>query len=261
MVQHGHATLSIVRQCDLLSISRSGLYHAPKSEPAINHVLMREIDLTFTEWPFPGVRQMRSCWRLPGYSVAIKCVRRLMRLMGLMPIYQKTSVPHPEHRRYPYLLRDLTITGPNQVRCSDITSLPMRKGFLYLVAIMVRHSRKVLSRRLSNTMDADFCIAALEEALAKHGKPAIFNTDQGSRFTSFAFTNVLRENEIRISMNGRAASWTTCLSNASGGRSNMRRSIFTPMKAVRRPVPASASGLSFIIRPGHTAVRQVQLPT
>ena len=119
-----------------------------------------------------------------------------MRLMGLMSIYQKpgTSTPHPEHKRYPYLLRGLRITGPNQVWCSDITYIPMRKGFLYLVAIMDRHSRKVLSWRLSNTMDTDFCVAALEEALAKHGKPDIFNTDQGSQFTSFAFTNALREN-------------------------------------------------------------------
>ena len=128
-----------------------------------------------------------------------------MRLMGLMPIYQKprTSIPHLAHKRYPYLLRDLNITGPNQVWCADITYIHMRKGFLYLVAIMDWHSRKVLSWRLSNTMDADFCVAALEEALAKNGKPDIFNTDQGSQFTSFAFTNVLRENGIRISMDGR----------------------------------------------------------
>ena len=128
-----------------------------------------------------------------------------MRLMGLMPIYQKprTSIPHPEHKRYPYLLRDLNITGPNQVWCADITYIHMRKGFLYLVAIMDWHSRKVLSWRLSNTMDADFCVAALEEALAKNGKPDIFNTDQGSQFTSFTFANALRENGIRISMDGR----------------------------------------------------------
>ncbi len=205
MVQHGHATLSIVRQCDLFRISRSGLYYTPKGEPGVNLVIMQEIDRAFTEWPFLGVRQMRGYLRLLGYSVGIKRVRRLMRLMGLMPIYQKprTSIPHPEHRRYPYLLRDLVTTGPNQVWCSDITYIPMRKGFLYLVAIMDWHSRKVLSWRLSNTMDTDFCVAALEEALAKHDKPAIFNTDQGSQFTSFAFTNVLRENGIRISMDGR----------------------------------------------------------
>ena len=128
-----------------------------------------------------------------------------MRLMGLMAVYQKpkTSVPHPGHTRYPYLLRDLTVTRPNQVWCADITYIPMRKGFLYLVAIMDWHSRKVLSWRLSNTMDADFCVSALEEALAKYGKPDIFNTDQGSQFTSFAFTTVLRDNGIRISMDGR----------------------------------------------------------
>lgn len=205
MVQRDHATLSIVRQCGLLSISRSGLYYEAKGESAINLVLMREIDQAFTEWPFLGVRQMRNYLRLLGYSMGIKRIRRLMRLMGLMPIYQKprTSTPHPEHKRYPYLLRDMNITGPNQVWCSDITYLPMRKGFLYLVAIMDWHSRKVLSWRLSNTMDTDFCVAALEEALAKYGKPDIFNTDQGSQFTSFAFTNVLREKEIRISMDGR----------------------------------------------------------
>jgi putative transposase len=166
---------------------------------------MREIDQAFTEWSFLGVRQMRNYLRLMGYSTGIKRIRRLMRLMGLMPIYRKprTSIPNPEHIRYPYLLRDVVITRPNQVWCADITYIPMHKGFLYLVAIMDWHSRKVLSWRLSNTMDVDFCVAALEEALAKHGKPAIFNTDQGSQFTSFAFTNALRENGIRISMDGR----------------------------------------------------------
>lgn len=166
---------------------------------------MREIDQAFTEWSFLGVRQMRNYLRLLGYSTGIKRIRRLMRLMGLMPIYRKprTSIPNPEHIRYPYLLRDVVITRPNQVWCADITYIPMRKGFLYLVAVMDWHSKKVLSWRLSNTMDADFCVAALEEALAKNGKPDIFNTDQGSQFTSFAFTNVLRENGIRISMDGR----------------------------------------------------------
>ena len=166
---------------------------------------MREIDQAFTEWSFLGVRQMRTYLRLLGYSTGIKRIRRLMRLMGLMPIYRKprTSIPNPEHIRYPYLLRDFVITRPNQVWCADITYIPMRKGFLYLVAVMDWHSKKVLSWRLSNTMDADFCVAALEEALAKNGKPDIFNTDQGSQFTSFAFTNVLRENGIRISMDGR----------------------------------------------------------
>ena len=205
MVQYGHEKLSVVQQCGLLSVSRSGLYYAPRGESALTLDLMREIDRAFTEWPFLGVRQMCAYLRLLGYGVGKKRVRRLMRLMGLEPVYQKprNSTPHQEHKRYPYLLRDLPITRANQVWCADITYIPMRRGFLYLVAVMDWHSRKVLSWRLSNTMDTDFCVTALEEALAKYGKPDIFNTDQGSQFTSFAFTNVLRENGIRISMDGR----------------------------------------------------------
>jgi putative transposase len=205
MVKANHAKLSVVCQCRLLSIARSGLYYEKTGESAYNLALMREIDRSFTEWPFLGVRQMCDYLRLLGYGVGRKRVRRLMRLMGLTPIYRKpkTSMPNPEHTRYPYLLRELAITRPNQVWCADITYIPMRKGFLYLVAIMDWHSRKVLSWRLSNTMDADFCVWALEEALAKYGKPDIFNTDQGSQFTSFAFTHVLLEQGISISMDGR----------------------------------------------------------
>ena len=205
MVNSGHAKLSIVRQCILLKVARSSLYYERTGESAINLTLMQEIDRAFTEWPFFGVRQMCRYLVSLGYGAGRKRVRRLMRLMGLMAIYQKpkTSVPNPEHKRYPYLLRDLTIDRSNQVWCSDITYIPMRKGFLYLVAIMDWHSRKVLSWRLSNTMETDFCVAALEEALEKYGIPDIFNTDQGSQFTSFAFTNVLRDNGIRISMDGR----------------------------------------------------------
>ena len=206
MVTPDHAALSVVRQCRLLKIARSGLYYESKGESALNLALMQEIDRAFTEWPFLGVHQMRDYLNNQmGYSLGRKRVRRLMRQMGLMAVYQKprTSIPNPEHKRYPYLLRELSIEMPNQVWCADITYIPMRKGFLYLVAIMDWHSRKVLSWRLSNTMDTDFCVAALEEALAKHGKPDIFNTDQGSQFTSYAFTNILRGNEIRISMDGR----------------------------------------------------------
>lgn len=205
MVQSGHEKLSVVRQCSLLGIARSGLYYTPKGESALTLSLMQEIDRAFTEWPFLGVRQMRNYLVLLGYGVGKKRVRRLMRFMGLIAVYQKprTSIPNPDHTRYPYLLRDLAVTRPNQVWCADITYIPMRKGFLYLVAVMDWHSRKVLSWRLSNTMDTDFCVSALEEALAKYGKPDIFNTDQGSQFTSFAFTSVLRKNGIRISMDGR----------------------------------------------------------
>ena len=205
MVNSVHAKLSVVRQCILLKVARSSLYYEKTGESGINLTLMQEIDRAFTEWPFLGVRQMCRYLVSLGYGVGRKRVRRLMRLMGFMTIYQKpkTSVPNPEHKRYPYLLRDLTIDRSNQVWCSDITYIPMRKGFLYLVAIMDWHSRKVLSWRLSNTMETDFCVAALEEALEKYGTPDIFNTDQGSQFTSFAFTSVLRDNGIHISMDGR----------------------------------------------------------
>jgi putative transposase len=142
-----------------------------------------------------------------------------MAKMGLAAIYQRprTSDPHPEHRIYPYLLRDLAITRPNQVWCADVTYLPMRRGFLYLVAIMDWATRKVLAWRISNTMDARFCVEVLEDAMAGHGKPEIFNTDQGSQFTSHAFTSVLREAEVRISMDGRGRGWTTSSSSVSGG--------------------------------------------
>lgn len=205
MVNSGHVKLSVVRQCILLKVARSSLYYKRAGESAINLTVMQEIDRAFTEWPFLGVRQMRRYMVSLGYNAGRKRVRRLMRLMGLMAVYQKpkTSVPNPEHKRYPYLLRDLTIDRSNQVWCADITCIPMRKGFLYLVAIMDWHSRKVLSWRLSNTMDTDFCASALEEAVAKYGKPDIFNTDQGCQFTSFAFTNILRDKGIRISMDGR----------------------------------------------------------
>ena len=209
MVQSGHEKLSVVRQCGLLGISRSGLYYTPKGESALD--LMREIDRAFTEWPFLGVRQMRDYLVLLGYGVGKKRVRRLMRLMGLMAVYQKprTSIPHPEHTRYPYLLRDLAITRPNQVWCADITYLPMRKGFLYLVAIMDWFTRKVLAWRISNTLEADFCVEALNEAIHRFGPPEIMNTDQGSQFTSFAWTDRLKRVRTRISMDGKGR----CLDN------------------------------------------------
>jgi putative transposase len=205
IVEPEHPRLSITRQCDLLCISRSSWYYEALGESAENLVLMRLIDEQFMEEPSYGVRQMARHLRRKGHWVNRKRVGRLMRKMGLMAIYQKpdTSKPHPEHKRYPYLLKDMDITDPNQVWCSDVTYIPMRKGFLYLVAIMDWASRKVLSWRLSNTLDADFCVAALKEALAKYGKPAIFNTDQGSQFTSLSFTQTLKDADVKISMDGR----------------------------------------------------------
>jgi len=199
------APQSIARQCELVSISRSSFYYLPTGENPLNLALMRLIDEAFTEWPFFGARQMARHLRRQGYTVGRKRVSRLMAKMGLAPIYQqpKTTVPHPEHKIHPYLLRDMVIDRPNQVWCADITYLPMRRGFLYLVAIMDWHSRKVLSWRLSNTMHADFCVEALEDAIVRHGRPEIFNTDQGSQFTGVAFTDVLKDSGIRISMDGR----------------------------------------------------------
>jgi len=204
MVDLHHPRLSIARQCTLVSISRSSFYYQGKGESPVNLALMRLIDAQFLETPWYGSRQMARHLRRLGTCVGRKRVRRLMRLMGLQAIYQKprTSDPHPDHRIYPYLLRGLTIDRPGHVWCTDITYIPMRRGFLYLVAIMDWASRKVLSWRLSNTMDVDFCVEALEEALARHGKPEIFNSDQGSQFTSLAFTQVLKDAGVKISMDG-----------------------------------------------------------
>ena len=165
---------------------------------------MRLLDEQFLETPWYGSRQMARHLRRLGHAVGRKRVRRLMARMGLVPIYQRprTTVPHPEHRIYPYLLRNLVVDRPNQVWCADITYIPMRRGFLYLVAVMDWATRRVLSWRLSNTMDVDFCIAALEEALAEFGQPEIFNSDQGSQFTSPRFTEVLTDAGVRISMDG-----------------------------------------------------------
>jgi putative transposase len=205
LIEPEHGQLSVVRQCELVSISRSSFYYQPVGETAENLALMRLIDAQFLETPWYGSRQMARHLRRDGHEVGRKRVRRLMAVMGLVPIYQRprTTVPHPEHRIYPYLLRGLAVERPNQVWCADITYIPMRRGFLYLAAVMDWATRKVLAWRVSNTMDVAFCIEALREALAGFGRPEIFNTDQGSQFTSSEFTDVLRAAEVRISMDGR----------------------------------------------------------
>lgn len=205
IVEPEHPGLSITKQCNLLQIGRSSWYYEALGESALNLELMRLIDEQFLETPYYGARQMARHLRRQGHWVNRKRIRRLMQKMGLMAIYQKpnTSKPHPEHKIYPYLLRGLDITEPNHVWCADVTYIPMRKGFLYLVAVMDWHSRKVLSWRLSNTLDAEFCVAALEEALAKYGKPAIFNTDQGSQFVSLEFTQALKDAGVKISMDSK----------------------------------------------------------
>ena len=205
MVVRDHPALSLSRQCAVLSISRSSYYYAAKSESPENLALMRRIDELFMKYPFYGSRQMARQLRREGVRVGRHRVRRLMRLMGLAAIYQapRTSAPHPAHRIYPYLLKGMAIDRPNQVWCADITYIPVQRGFLYLVAIMDWATRHVLSWRLSNTMDARFCVEALNEALSRYGKPEIFNTDQGSQFTSVDFTNVLKDAGVAISMDGR----------------------------------------------------------
>ncbi|WP_111735912.1 IS3 family transposase, partial [Roseovarius amoyensis] len=205
MIEPDHPQLSVVQQCKLLSIARSSFYYTAKGETAQNLDLMRRIDEQFLETPFFGVRQMTWHLRNDGHLVNEKRIRRLMRLMGLMPIYQKpnTSRPAKGHKTYPYLLKGLRVDRPNQVWCADITYLPMRRGFLYLVAIMDWHTRKVLAWRISNTLEADFCVEALNEAIHKFGPPEIMNTDQGSQFTSFAWTDRLRRTGVRISMDGK----------------------------------------------------------
>ena len=205
LVDRADPTLSVATQCRLLKVARSTLYYHPAPVDPDDLSLMRRMDELYTASPFYGSRRMVAVLRRDGWTVNRKRVRRLMRLMGLEAIYQKpnTSKAHPAHKVYPYLLRDLVIDRPNQVWCADITYIPMAKGFVYLVAVMDWFSRRVLAWRLSITMEADFCIDALQDALARHGKPEIFNTDQGVQFTSADFVAVLASRGIRISMDGR----------------------------------------------------------
>jgi len=206
VVDRRNPSLSIVRQCRLLDISRSGLYYQPKGISEEDLTLMKLIDRQYLATPFYGARKIAACLKSQNCSVNRKRVRRLMRVMGIKAIYRcpRTSKPAPGHKIYPYLLSGMRITRPNQVWAADITYIPMARGFLYLVAIIDWYSRYVLSWRLSNTLDAGFCVEALEEALRK-GKPEIFNTDQGAQFTSEAFTGLLKQHGVKISMDGKGS--------------------------------------------------------
>jgi putative transposase len=196
----------------LLSVSRASVYRRPRGESVENLALMRRIDEIFLEYPFFGSRQISRYLLREGIKAGRHRVRRLMALMGLRAIYRRPRTPafagagfdpHPGHKIYPYLLGGLAIARANQVWCTDITYIPMRRGFLYLVTIMDWYSRKVLAWRLSNTMDTAFCLEALEDALERYGCPEIFNSDQGSQFTSLEFTQALKDQSIKISMDGR----------------------------------------------------------
>ena len=205
MVNRRHTQISLSRECKLLSVSRSSVYYQPRKVKQEDLDLMRLIDEQYLKTPAYGSRSMRTHLQRLGYKISRKRVQRLMRKMGLRAIYPKpkTSIRHPEHKIYPYLLRNLKIKQPNQVWCADITYLPISTGFMYLVAVMDWHSRKVLSWRISNTLEAGFCVDALEDAVSRYGCPGIFNTDQGSQFTSEAFTDALKGKGIKISMDGR----------------------------------------------------------
>ena len=205
MINPEHPKLPIVRQCELVGLNRSTWYYHPVGDNAEDLALKALVDRLFLETPYFGSRKMTEMLRRLSYRINRKRVRRLMREMGLDVIWRKpnTSKPHPEHQIFPYLLRKLVIDRPNQVWAADITYIPMPKGFLYLVAIMDWYSRKVLAWRLSNSMEADFCVAALEEALARYGRPEIMNTDQGSQFTSAEFVGTLITAGVRVSMDGK----------------------------------------------------------
>ena len=205
MIDPHNKKLSLLRQCKLLRLSRSSIYYKPRPIKPKDLELMRIIDEQYMKTPSYGSRSMTSFLQRLGFRVNRKRIQRLMRLMGLEAIYPKpkTSRPHPDHRVYPYLLRGLTIGRPNQVWAADITYIPMARGFMYLVVVMDWYSRKMLSCRISNTLDADFCVEALQEALSRFGTPEIFNTDQGAQFTSNAFTEVLKSHGVSISMDGR----------------------------------------------------------
>ena len=204
MIEPEHPCISIIRQCELLGVNRSGYYYSPEPESSLNIDLMHVIDEQFTATPFYGIRRMTACLRRCGYHVNRKRVSRLMRLMGIQAIYPRprTSLNGHQHKVYPYLLDGVDISYPNHVWSTDITYIRLRGGFVYLAAILDWFSRYVISWRLSNTLDQYFCLEMLEEALSS-GKPAIFNSDQGSQFTALKFTDMLEDREIAVSMDGR----------------------------------------------------------
>ena len=206
MIDRGHA-LSVTKQAEATGLARSTVYYLPRPVPAADLALMRQLDELHLEFPFAGARMLRRLLAARGSRIGRRHVKTLMRRMGIEALYRRprTSKPEPGHKVYPYLLRGLEIVRPDQVWAMDITYIPMAKGFVYLAVVLDWFSRRVLSWRLSITMEASFCVAALEEALTRHGKPEIFNTDQGSQFTGAAFAGVLLKNGIAISMDGKGA--------------------------------------------------------
>lgn len=206
MIDRAHE-LPIARQAQVLNISRASVYYLPRPVPPADLLLMRRMDELHLEFPFAGSRMLRDLLNAEGITVGRRHVATLMNRMGITALYRRpnTSRPAPGHKVYPYLLRNLAVTRPNQVWAMDITYIPMARGFVYLAAVVDWFSRRVLAWRVSISMEADFCIEAVTEALSRHGRPEIFNTDQGSQFTSSGFTGLLLEHDIAISMDGRGA--------------------------------------------------------
>jgi putative transposase len=206
MIDRDH-DLPLVRQAEVLRLARSTVYYRPRPVSSENLAIMRRIDELHLDFPFAGARMLRDMLNLEGVEIGRERVKRMMRRMGIEALYRRpnTSKPAPGHKIYPYLLRKLPVTRVNQVWAMDITYIPMARGFVYLTAVVDWFSRRVLAWRLSISMAVDFCIEAVEEALAQHGRPEIFNTDQGSQFTSIDFIKLLSDNKIAISMDGKGA--------------------------------------------------------
>ncbi|XIA61997.1 IS3 family transposase [Bradyrhizobium sp. TZ2] len=206
MIDRKH-DLSITRQAEVLQISRGSVYYLPRPVPDADLAIMRRLDRLHLEFPFAGSRMLRGLLAAEGCKIGRRHVKTLMRRMGIEALYRRprSTKPEPGHKIYPYLLRGMEITRPNQVWAMDITYIPMERGFVYLAVVLDWATRRVLSWRLSITMEAAFCVETLEDAMARHGKPEIFNTDQGSQFTGAAFTGVLADNGIAISMDGKGA--------------------------------------------------------
>jgi len=206
MIDRQHA-LPVTQQCQFLALARSSVYYLPQKVTAAEWAVMRQLDELHLQHPFAGSRMLRDLLRLTGVRVGRKHVATLMRRMGIAALYQhpRTTRPHPGHTVFPYLLRDRAITAPNQVWAMDITYIPMRHGFVYLVAVLDWATRRVLAWRLSNTMTVDFCLDALEAAIRAYGRPEILNTDQGSQFTGTAFVEGVQQHGIQLSMDGKGA--------------------------------------------------------
>ena len=241
MIDREH-DLSITRQAEVLQISRGSVYYLPRPVPDADLAIMRRLDRLHLEFPFAGSRMLRGLLAAEGCKIGRRHVKTLMRRMGIEALYRRprTTRPEPGHKIHPYLLRGMEITRPNQVWAMDITYIPMASGFVYLAVVLDWATRRVLSWRLSITMEAAFCVETLEDALACHGKPDIFNTDQGSQFTGQAFTGVLADPASRSAWTARAHGGTTCLSNGSGAASNTRRCTCGPMTASARRAARSA---------------------